>query len=111
MQFKSILVTLSAVVAFVTAQDLSGLPECSRPCFYSAFPSSGCDSPANSPCVCSSAVFGEQIKDCTLRSCSPTDQLATFQWSIATCAAAGVPLAVGGPPGVPAHEAGDAGKI
>lgn len=50
MQFRATVLALFAVA--VTAQDLSGLPECAKPCFIDNFPKSGCKDKSDYACLC-----------------------------------------------------------
>ncbi|KAH8903911.1 hypothetical protein BR93DRAFT_884176 [Coniochaeta sp. PMI_546] len=90
MQFK---ITIIAMLASLcAAQDLSGLPACSQPCFINAFPDSGCSDPTDYACLCASSTFNNEVTLCTLGACGAADQIATITWAQATCEAAGVPL-------------------
>ncbi|KAK1999633.1 CFEM domain-containing protein [Colletotrichum falcatum] len=90
MQFKIAVVALFA--SLVAAQDLSTLPDCSRPCFVDNLPLSGCASQTDFACVCASTAYNNAVTSCVLGACESADVLATVDWANKTCTAAGVPI-------------------
>ncbi|TEA10139.1 GPI-anchored CFEM domain protein B [Colletotrichum sidae] len=94
MHFRTAAVVFAA--SFVTAQDISQLPDCSRACFVDNFPVSGCASQTDFACLCASSAYNTAVTSCILASgCSTEDVPASLNWATATCESVGVPIEVG----------------
>ncbi|PNY30005.1 CFEM domain-containing protein [Tolypocladium capitatum] len=91
MQFKAAAIALFAVAA--TTQELSGLPDCAKPCFDDNFPSSGCKEKKDYICLCRSEPYNEAVTNCVAKSnCKVGEILRARQWATDKCKAVGKPI-------------------
>ncbi|OAL43662.1 hypothetical protein IQ07DRAFT_666090 [Pyrenochaeta sp. DS3sAY3a] len=93
MRFQATLAAFAASLAFVNAQDLSGVPTCAIPCFVAALPGSGCGI-TDTVCQCTTGRESIQnsILSCAPQRCSESD-VATIASAVQTlCANAGVTI-------------------
>ncbi|KNG49607.1 CFEM-like protein [Stemphylium lycopersici] len=67
MRFQATVLAVVASVAFVGAQDLSGIPQCAIPCFVAALPKSNCGV-TDTKCQCTS---GKSAIENELLTCAP----------------------------------------
>ncbi len=86
---------LAALVAAVSAQDLSSIPSCVTNCLVKAVPATGCGL-TDFKCVCqhSSALTTQSTTDCITSGCSADDQAKAGPALTSFCAAAGVTVTI-----------------
>ncbi|KAF2644782.1 hypothetical protein P280DRAFT_179871 [Massarina eburnea CBS 473.64] len=84
-------IALAASVAFVSAQDLSGLPTCALTCFATAVPAAGC-SLADTKCQCTTGKdsITNSITSCVPGKCSSSDIAEIAPAVSAICQRAGI---------------------
>ncbi|KAF2027409.1 hypothetical protein EK21DRAFT_114898 [Setomelanomma holmii] len=92
MRFSAIL-AFATSLAFVAAQDLSGIPSCAIPCFAAAVGGSGCGL-TDTKCQCTTGreSITNSLNGCTPSRCSASE-IASIASAVQTlCAAAGVTI-------------------
>ncbi|KAF2712401.1 hypothetical protein K504DRAFT_203742 [Pleomassaria siparia CBS 279.74] len=93
MKFSFSAIAFAASIAFVNAQDVTGIPTCALTCFATAVPAAGC-SLTDTKCQCTT---GKDSITASLTSCVPgkcsADDIAKINPAVeAICANAGVTL-------------------
>ncbi|PVI06052.1 hypothetical protein DM02DRAFT_623370 [Periconia macrospinosa] len=91
MRFSLSAVAFAASLAFVNAQDLSGIPSCALTCFAAAVPASGC-SLTDTKCQCTTGRDKVQgsLTQCVPERCSADDQTKVASAVVGICERAGV---------------------
>ncbi|CAN9079262.1 unnamed protein product [Alternaria alternata] len=93
MRFQATVLAVAASLAFVGAQDLSGIPQCAIPCFVAALPGSNCGV-TDTKCQCTSgrSAIENSLLTCAPERCQPAEISSLAPAVSSLCGAAGVTL-------------------
>merc|ERR1712137_736083 len=93
MRFQATVLAVAASLAFVGAQDLSGIPQCAIPCFVAALPSSNCGvTDTNCQCTSGRSAIENSLLTCAPERCEQSEISSLAPAVSSLCAAAGVTL-------------------
>ncbi|KAG9191719.1 hypothetical protein G6011_10453 [Alternaria panax] len=93
MRFQATVLAIAASLAFVGAQDLSGIPQCAIPCFVAALPGSNCGV-TDTVCQCTSgsSAITNSLLTCAPERCEQNEISSLVPAVSSLCAAVGVTL-------------------
>ncbi|KUL85425.1 hypothetical protein ZTR_06984 [Talaromyces verruculosus] len=88
MRFPTVLTYTTAFLSALTSAAAQSLPSCSAKCIEEILPESPC-APTNQTCICTNAIFKEELTGCVAANCTVKETLTTLNITNTEC---GVPV-------------------